>query len=408
MSKAGPQPRRVKIIRYVNAAGRRVRKGAPGARRVVEESAAYYATLKIDGRKQRVPLGTADLGQAWRELRRLQRRAAEGATGRRDAYTDHAVAPLGAHVDAWLTAVADKGVLAEQVQTLRARLRRLAGLAGWERLGDVSAESCLRGLAQLQTGLGRSAQTRNHYLTHAKQFLSWCQQTKRARANPLAGLKPLNVKTDRRHDRRAPDDEEIKALMAALEKPDAPVRRGMTGPQRALGYRVCMATGFRAKELRRLTRASFDLDAGTVTCRAAYSKRRRTDTQHLPAWLVAELRAWFDAGGGLWEAFPAQFPGQVLQADLALAGIPYAVEGPDGPLYFDFHALRHWFCTWAANLPGISPKTLLTLTRHSTLELTLTRYAKKRVQDVAAAVQQVPDPAGPGKKDQGTAPGGTG
>ena len=33
----------------------------------------------------------------------------------------------------------------------------------------------------------------------------------------------------------------------------------------------------------------------------------------------------------------------MLRGDLAAAGIPYTVEGPDGPLFADFHALRHSF-----------------------------------------------------------------
>jgi integrase len=392
MSRAGPQPRHVRTVRYLDAAGHQVAKGTPGARKVVTESATYYATLKVGGKKRRVPLRTADLATAWRRLRRLQRRRRDRAAGLADRYTAHAAAPLKSHVRAWLAAVADKGTAPATVALLRSRLPFLAKLAGWRRLGDLSAASCLRGLRRLQRQHGRSAQTRNHYLSAAKQFAAWCVQARRRRDNPLAELRPVNVATDRRHDRRAPLDEEIEALMEFLERPDAPRRCGMTGPQRALGYRVCMATGFRANELRSLIRASFDLDRATVTCRAAYSKHRRTDVQPLPAWLVAELRAWFDAGGGLWERFPRCGPGRLLRRDLEAAGVPYAVDGPEGPLYFDFHALRHWFCTWAANLPGISPKTLLTLTRHGKLEMTLVRYAKKRTQDLRAAVDQLPRP----------------
>jgi integrase len=94
--------------------------------------------------------------------------------------------------------------------------------------------------------------------------------------------------------------------------------------------------------------------------------------------------------GGTWEGFPEVRPGVVLQEDLAEAGIPYLVPGPDGPLFFDFHALRHWYCTAMANLPGISPKTLMEVCRHSDPRLTLNVYAKARQEDVRAAAQQVP------------------
>jgi integrase len=48
----------------------------------------------------------------------------------------------------------------------------------------------------------------------------------------------------------------------------------MTGPDRAMLYRVAVGTGFRANELRSLTPESFDLDANPpkVTVEAAYSK----------------------------------------------------------------------------------------------------------------------------------------
>ena len=36
---------------------------------------------------------------------------------------------------------------------------------------------------------------------------------------------------------------------------------------------------------------------------------------------------------------------KMFQADLVAAGIPYVVSGPDGPLFADFHCLRHTFIT---------------------------------------------------------------
>src|SRR5262249_17522688 len=81
-----------------------------------------------------------------------------------------------------------------------------------------------------------------------------------------------------------------------------------------------------------------------------------------------------------------------LRADLKAAGVPYATQGPDGPEFFDMHALRHWFCTQVANLPGISPKTLQTLTRHSTVELAMKVYAKAKRDQLKEAVRQIQPP----------------
>ena len=60
---------------------------------------------------------------------------------------------------------------------------------------------------------------------------------------------------------------------------------------------------------------------------------------------------------------------EMLRGDLAAAGIPYAVEGPDGPLYADFHALRHTYLTLGSR-SGIALRTLQELAGHSTPTLT--------------------------------------
>ena len=51
------------------------------------------------------------------------------------------------------------------------------------------------------------------------------------------------------------------------------------------------------------------------------------------------------------------------------AGIPYSVEGPDGPLFADFHSLRHTYLTLGGRA-GIDLRTLQELAGHSTSKLT--------------------------------------
>ncbi len=398
----GIRPRRIAITRYY-ARGKRCRKGDPGAMPRKERSETWYA--KIDGR--RVSLETTDEGEAWAELRRRLRRRADRAAGIADEFTDHAGAPLADHVEAWIAHLRAAGGRDDIIDTTRSRVLKLAAVAGWRSLGDVTAASCLDALARLVAAEDLSPQTRNHYLAHVKQFDRWCAgDGQRRKDNPLARLRKVSVEADQRRGRRVATEAEVTALFDHLHSPEsdtdargrvwtvntrgAPVRHRMTGRQRALGYQVAMCAGLRVQELRSLARDSFDLDRAVVKVRAAYDKRRRQVEQPLPAWLVDRLREWFTGGGGCWVAFPRYHAAMILRYDLERAGVAYVLPGPDGPLFLDMHALRHWYCTQIASQPGISPKTLMTLTRHSTPALALKVYAKSKTQDLRAAAELLP------------------
>src|SRR5207244_5674178 len=79
---------------------------------------------------------------------------------------------------------------------------------------------------------------------------------------------------------------------------------------------------------------------------------------------------------------------EMLRIDLEVAGIPYTVEGPDGPLYADFHALRHTYLTLGGRA-GIDLRTLQELAGHSTPTLTA-RYSHRRLYDLQGAVEKLP------------------
>src|SRR5439155_2096918 len=165
---------------------------------------------------------------------------------------------------------------------------------GFRYQSDIDAGKVLAFLGDLRADTaakrGISAQTFNFYLGAIKQFCRWMVKDRRAVESPVAHLDGLNVKTDRRHDRRALTVEELVTLLDTTQS--GPDRLGMTGPERAMLYRLAVESGLRAGELRSLTRASFDLDAEapTVTVAAEYSKRRRQDTLPLRPALAADLQ----------------------------------------------------------------------------------------------------------------------
>ena len=146
---------------------------------------------------------------------------------------------------------------------------------------------------------GLSAQTYNHYLKAAKQFTRWLVRDRRTPTDPLAHLSRLNVRTDRRHDRRALSEEEFKRLIEAA-RGGKPVE-GISGPDRAMLYILAAWTGFRKGEIGSLTLRSLKLDDDppTATVAACYSKHRREDTQVLHPELVRQLREWLATKNGL-------------------------------------------------------------------------------------------------------------
>ena len=80
---------------------------------------------------------------------------------------------------------------------------------------------------------------------------------------------------------------------------------------------------------------------------------------------------------------------EMLRIDLETAGIAYAVDGPDGLEYADFHSLRHSYLTLGGR-SGIDLRTLQELAGHSKPELTA-RYSHRRLHDLAGAVDKLPN-----------------
>ena len=103
----------------------------------------------------------------------------------------------------------------------------------------------------------------------------------------------LNVRTDRRHDRRALSADELRWLLDATVKGSE--HYDMTGEARSLLYRLAVETGLRAGELRSLTPSSFRLEdrEPSVTIAAAYAKNRREDVLPLRPATVAVLKVHF-------------------------------------------------------------------------------------------------------------------
>ncbi len=253
---------------------------------------------------------------------------------------------------------------------------------------------------------GRSVATSNHYLTALKGFSRWLSRERRLPSDPFAELAKGNADVDRRHDRRELTADELRRLLEAARS-SARSFRGLTGPDRYALYVAACATGFRAAALASLTPEAFTFDGDfpTITLAARFNKSRKPKVQPLPPDAAAVLREYLrerPAGrpvwGGTWAT--GRRGAVMIRRDLEAVGIPYSVEGPDGPLYADFHALRHSYIT-ALGRGGVDLRTAQELAGHSTPLLTA-RYSHRRLYDLAGAVEKLPDfiPAAGGPESQ--------
>ena len=376
------------------------------------------------GRLKRVPLAI-DKTAAQAMLNRIVQRVEREKAGLVDPTEEQRRRPLADHMREFESYLRNRGVTPKQVQETLRMLKRLIDHRKWRSIGDITATAALEFLGQLRRQ-GRSAQTYNHYLKAAKQFTRWLVRERRTLFDPLAHVARLNVRTDRRHDRRALSQDEFARLVEAAR--NGKRIEGITGPDRAMLYVLAAWTGFRKGEIGSLTLRSLRLDDDppTATVAACYSKHRREDTQVLHPELVRQLKAWLATKRQL-EPDEPLFPisrrvaGGVerkthlmIQRDLAAARDQWLAEAqtPEeharrlrsdflcyanhAGLYADFHGLRHLFIT---NLEraGLSPKMAQTLARHSDIRLTLGVYTHVELHDQTAAIHALPPPPAGGQ-----------
>jgi integrase len=176
-------------------------------------------------------------------------------------------------------------------------------------------------------------------------------------------------------------------------------------------YRAAAFSGLRAQELASLTVHSFDLDGNppTVCVESCYSKHRRTDVLPLEEDLALRLHSHLaDCNGhSLWPGQWFRKAARMLRKGLADARKEWVEFVPAGKErearetsdylrdkdreghVADFHSLRHGFITYlvTANVP---PKVAQTLARHSTITLTMDRYAHLGVGDLVDALKRLP------------------
>jgi integrase len=349
----------------------------------------------------------------------LLKRIENEKAGVRCEYADFAKRPVASLLEEYERSSVDRGNTAKQAVATLKKCERVFEGCGFVVLADLDATVAERWLADCRRMLkadgGIGARTSNHYVTALKAFGNWLVKARRSNENPFRHVSKVNADVDIRHERRPLTDEEFDRLLNAARHGEE--FRCLAGPARAMLYFTAAATGLRASELASLTPASFRLDAltPTVTVAAAYSKHRREDTVPLHPALVEELRgilAGMPLDGPLWPGKWAKNneAGDMIRRDLENARAAWIAEARSDPerdvrtaadfltyrdsagRVADFHALRHRFITELV-MAGVAPKDAKELARHSTITLTMDRYAHVGIRDTAAAVAKLTLPA---------------
>jgi integrase len=378
----------------------------------------YVIFYQDENGRRRKKTGATDKAVTERIARDLENRVALRREGVVDpaaeAYRDHEAVPLPKHIGSWHADLIARGYTTKHAELTSNAVRRLVTLVlgaspsqfdprrfpvgernriaekldaaiGRGRLSLLTSRAVQDALARLRDA-GVSLQTCNHYRAAVRAFSNWCHKSGRTRDNALRGVTGFNANEDRRHDRRTLGLEELQRLIDDAH--NGPEIAGLTGPVRALCYRLAVASGLRYSELASLTPASFDFENGpSVTVEAAYAKNGQTATLFIPVDLASDLAGYVASLATEARVFPlpAGKGARILRRDLALAGIPYR---DDSGLVFDFHSLRCQ-CATLADQAGVTPRVVQKLMRHSSLELT-GRYTRPRAVDIEGAAALLP------------------
>jgi integrase len=401
---------KIQYIRWVDAEGKRVPRGTPGAVKVREKSAKWYACWKEGGRQIRVPLAT-DKSASQTMLADLLRDKERGRAGMIDPFQHHLDRAISEHRDEYLASIRQSGkVRSEKYFSEKQRiLTVILNACDMRTLADLTAESVDR----YMDGLACSAATRRVHHTAINAFASWLVQKRRVSGNPLIGVaRPQGGKVVRK--RRALGPEELQRLLdAARERPLASAewnsggrlpkgkerrfraelkshtreRYIRIGRERALLYKTAIYTGLRKGELAALRVKFLNLDRKPYPCLelpGEFTKNGEDARLLLVPALAEELRELI--AGKRPNALVFKMPGQmvpVMKRDLKRAGIPYQ---DDRGRFADFHSLRKSAGTMLG-VAGVPTRIRQLFMRHGDVRLTLQTYDDADFSSLEEAVK---------------------
>ncbi|QDV07295.1 site-specific tyrosine recombinase XerC [Planctomycetes bacterium Poly30] len=302
---------------------------------------------------------------------------------------------------AWAASIEARGVTEQHLRQTTAQVRRIFEALGVETWLDIDVLEIQNELARRCRGdKGWGVARHNHHVTSLRHFGKWLTDEKLVVENTLASLSKRSRGSEMpRHPRRDGTVAEFKLLLERTRASDQSVL-DMTPDLRALLYWTAALTGLRAGELGRFKVSWIhwrrdddgEVTPGYLLPEANETKAGKQSGRRDPIVLQSDLEDALAAhcdgkavNAKVFPSFQVSNAAAMLRADLELAEIPY-VDGAGR--FFDFHALRHTFITWAGR-SGADPKTHQTLARHADYAQTA-HYSHTRLDALSAAVEAMP------------------
>lgn len=305
--------------------------------------------------------------------------------------------PIAEHVADWMRDMEARDLVARHITLCGKRVHAMLKLMRATRLADISPSGIQAVLASLREE-GYAPYTVHHYFANLRAFCRFLVRDGRLRIAPTSHVLPPKLIEVRDRAlprrvfiRRALSQSETEALIREAES--GPRCEGVEGPDRAMLYRIALATGFRASELNSLTPENFrnlDGDTPLVALPAPVTKNRKPVRQPIARSLAADLKRWLEdrtSEERLWPMWRYRYAAAMVRRDLRAAEIEITTE--EGRI--DFHSLRHTYVTRLV-ATGCDLKTAQTLARHSTPVLTMNNYAHIESDNLRAAVEAVGSP----------------
>ncbi len=359
------------ITRYLDADGHYVSKDTPGARKIKEKNGKWYG--RVPGNAKAVPLCT-NKAAAEIMLGELVRKAEMVKAGITDPFEPHRRRPLSEHLDDYEVYLLAKGDGFQHVRDTMVRVRRVAAGCGFAFIADVSLSAVQKFLAHLAQKRPTLPSIDPAQESYSKKELAAALLVKPHCIGPL--VRRWNLPAEGQGRRRRFSRQTALALRERLSQPVGPA---------TINHHVRAIKGFTHWLVRDRRTADNPL-AGLSGVNADADDVLRSYLAGKPARAVVWPGTWSEDAA------------QMLRLDLEAAGVAYVAEGVNGAEYRDFHARRHSFVA-LLDRAGCTLKEAMQLARHSDPKLTMKRYGKAQLHDLAGKVEQLPNLLGGSPSD---------